>query len=180
MNCNWPKPGAFVKMGVQFMRQQQNNFYPGNDGSIGGFYYLGAATSTPNADPNGFAHNGYNFADSILDQASFASKGGVSGPAGMRSWRDAYFVQDDFKFRPNLTVNIGVRYDYVQPIYEVHNRMSTIDPANPSVIITAGTPSAWSDTQSARLIARNLAENARARAVAETGLSIAIPRSSRS
>ena len=140
-NFTWLKGKHTLKFGVTFQRQQQNNFYPGNDGSVGGFYYLGAATSTPNADPNGYAHNGYNFADSILDQASFASKGGVSGPAGFRSWRDAYFVQDDFKFRPNLTLNIGVRYDYVQPLYEVHNRQSTVDPANPSVIITAGTPS---------------------------------------
>ena len=47
----------------------------------------------------------------------------------MRSWRDAYFVQDDWKLTPDLTVNFGVRYEYDQPIYEVHNRMSTINPA---------------------------------------------------
>ncbi len=140
-NFTWLKGKHTWKFGVTFLRQQQNNFYPGNDGSLGGFYYLGAATATPNADPNGYIHNGYNFADATINQASFASKGGVSGPAGMRSWRDAYFVQDDWKFLPNLTLNLGVRYDYVQPIYEVHNRMATVDPANPSVIITAGTPS---------------------------------------
>jgi hypothetical protein len=140
-NFTWLKGKHTWKFGVTFQRQQQNNFYPGNDGSIGGFYFLGAATASPNADPNGYNHSGYNFADSTINQASFASKGGVSGPAGMRSWRDAYFVQDDWKFLPNLTLNLGVRYDYVQPIYEVHNRMATVDPNNPSVIITAGTPS---------------------------------------
>ena len=30
------------KVGVQFMRQQQNNFYPGNDGSNGGFLLPGS------------------------------------------------------------------------------------------------------------------------------------------
>ena len=140
-NFTWLTGKHTIKFGVTFQRQQQNNFYPGNDGSLGGFYYLGAATNLPTTIPGGYHGGGYNFADATLDQASFASKGGVSGPAGMRSWRNAYFVQDDWRFSPNLTLNLGVRYDYVQPIYEVHNRMSTVDPANPSVIITAGTPS---------------------------------------
>lgn len=81
-------------------------------------------------------------ADFLLNRASFVSKGGVSGPAGMRSWRDAYFVQDDWRVIPNLTLSLGVRYEYDQPIYEVHNHMSTIDPNNPSVILLDGTAAA--------------------------------------
>ncbi len=131
-----------IKVGVQFQRQQQNNFYPGNDGSVGGFYYQGAGTATQLGDPNGYTSTGYAAADFLLNRASFVSKGGVSGPAGMRSWRDAYFVQDDWKATANLTLNFGVRYEYDQPIYEVHNHMSTIDPANPSVILLDGTDAA--------------------------------------
>jgi hypothetical protein len=136
-NFTWLKGRHTFKFGVQFLRQQQNNFYPGNDGSLGGFYFLGAGTASPTAGATG-----YTAADFLLNRAGFVSKGGVSGPAGMRSWRDAYFVQDDWKVQPNLTLNIGIRYEYIQPIYEVHNRMSTIDPANPSVILLAGTPQA--------------------------------------
>jgi hypothetical protein len=142
-NFTWLKNRHTLKFGVQFLRQQQNNFYPGNDGSLGGFYYLGAGTAAATAlNSNGNRSNGYAAADMLLNRAGFASKGGVAGPVGMRSWRDAYFVQDDWKVSPTLTLNLGVRYEYSQPIYEVNHKMSTIDPNNPSVILLDGSPQA--------------------------------------
>jgi len=141
-NFTWLKNRHTFKFGVQFLRQQQNNFYPGNDGSVGGFYFLGAGSATPNADPNGYTHNGYTAADFLLNRAGFVSKGGVAGPVGMRSWRDAYFAQDDWKVTPTLTLNLGIRYEYIQPIYEVNHKMSTIDPNNPSVILLDGSAQA--------------------------------------
>jgi Carboxypeptidase regulatory-like domain/TonB-dependent Receptor Plug Domain/TonB dependent receptor len=142
-NLTWSKNRHTLKFGVQFLRQQQNNFYPGNDGSLGGFYYLGAGTSNGLAlDSNGNRSNGYSAADMLLNRAGFASKGGVAGPVGMRSWRDAYFVQDDWKLTPTVTLNLGVRYEYSQPIYEVNHKMSTIDPNNPAVILLDGSQQA--------------------------------------
>lgn len=137
-NLTWLKDRHTFKFGAQFLRQQQNNFYPGNDGSLGGFYFLGAGTASPNVP----GATGYTAADFVLNRAGFVSRGGVAGPVGMRSWRTAYFAQDDWKVTPTLTLNLGIRYEYIQPIYEVNNKMSTIDPNNPSVILLAGSPQA--------------------------------------
>jgi TonB dependent receptor len=35
-----------------------------------------------------------------------------------------FFVQDDYRILPNLTLNLGMRYEYGTPNYEKYNRMS--------------------------------------------------------
>jgi hypothetical protein len=140
----WLKDRHTFKMGVQFDRQQQNNFFAGNQGALGTFYFTGSGTeqyTTPGLDAQGFS-TGYGPADLLLDRAGSEYVGDVVGPVGMRQWRDAYFFQDDWKVTGNLTLNLGIRYEYNQPIYEVNNKMSTIDPNNPSVILIAGTTAA--------------------------------------
>jgi hypothetical protein len=47
---------------------------------------------------------------------------------GFRMWEPSGYVQDDWRARPWLTLNIGVRYDIFTPFTEVHGRMSNYDP----------------------------------------------------
>jgi hypothetical protein len=104
----------FMKMGGQWLRYQQNRFYPGNNGLLGLFEYNGTFT-------------GAAFADFLLDLLSRKGVGSQTGTWGHRQNRVGVFFQDDFKMRTNLTVNLGIRWEYTSPVVEVHDRQSNFD-----------------------------------------------------
>jgi hypothetical protein len=45
-----------------------------------------------------------------------------------------YFIQDDYKITPKLTLNIGLRYEYATPPVEKDNQFSNFDPATGTTI----------------------------------------------
>jgi hypothetical protein len=45
-------------------------------------------------------------------------------PPKMTSFYDVLFLNDDWHFRPNLTINLGLRWEYDGPTVEGHNRQS--------------------------------------------------------
>jgi len=104
----------FMKMGGQWLRYQQNRFYPGNNGLLGLFVYGGTFTGSA-------------FADFLLDLLSRKGLGSNSGTWGHRQNRIGVFFQDDFKMRNNLTLNLGMRWEYTSPVVEVHDRQSNFD-----------------------------------------------------
>ncbi len=52
---------------------------------------------------------------------------GGSDVLGTRKWYDYGYVQDDLKLRPNLTVNLGLRYEYYGVNSEVNDRYRVFD-----------------------------------------------------
>jgi hypothetical protein len=53
------------------------------------------------------------------------------GPAlrNERQWSYAGFFQDDWRITPSLTLNLGLRYEYVTPLRETDNLLGNFDPA---------------------------------------------------
>lgn len=45
-----------------------------------------------------------------------------------------WYVQDDFKFSPKLTLNLGLRYEFATPQYEETNRLSNYDPVTSALV----------------------------------------------
>jgi len=56
--------------------------------------------------------------------------------AATQSYYIAGYLQDDWRIMPNLTLNLGVRYDIDTPRTERHNRMNYFDPTATSPLST--------------------------------------------
>jgi hypothetical protein len=67
---------------------------------------------------------GLGFASLMLGEADNGGTNVVLKGQRWTSWYYAIFAQDDFKITPNLTVNIGLRYDVDMPRSEAHNNTS--------------------------------------------------------
>lgn len=70
---------------------------------------------------------GLEYADFLLGYASNWSAN-ISPEYGARFKNPQIFAQDDFKIRPNLTLNLGLRYQFNTGWSEVHGNEASFDP----------------------------------------------------
>ena len=113
-NLTWQKGKHLIKMGTQLMKYNQDRYYSGNNGVLGLFRYTGTYT-------------GLDLADFLTDSLNGKGRGAQADPWGHRFWRTALFFQDDIKVFRTFTLNIGMRWEYMQPIYEKDNRQINVN-----------------------------------------------------
>ena len=135
-NLTWQHGKHYLSMGVEAIRYQNNYPTGNNDGYLGSLNYTGAFTANPSA-PNA---GGYGPADFVLDRVQSAGATLSSINVGQRQWRIAGFAQDNFKFRPNLTLIAGLRYEYDQPWYEQNGKTGTVDLATGQILYASHIP----------------------------------------
>jgi hypothetical protein len=109
-----------IKSGFELLRYQEDRFL-GSYGVYGSFDFNGQYTQQI-----GVANTGSGVADFLLGYPDNESRT-IPTPWGQRNIRWGAFVQDDVKLRSNLTMNIGLRYEYVTPQVEVANRQANFN-----------------------------------------------------
>ena len=103
-----------LKFGGRWLYQQQGFSYSGNEGILGHFNYTGTFT-------------GFAFADFLLDAVAQKGRGGVVSPFTHLQHRVGIYAQDDFRIRSDLTLNLGLAWEYTSPLVEKDDRQSNID-----------------------------------------------------
>jgi hypothetical protein len=103
-----------ITAGIDFRRQEYNYF--AQQDPRGTFTFTGAATGSDFND----------FTSGIPDTASINY--GNPDKYLRESVYDAY-ITDDWRVRPELTLNVGVRWEYGAPITELKNRLANLDVA---------------------------------------------------
>jgi hypothetical protein len=108
----------FLKMGFDHRRYHVNfRAFPAAQ-----FNFAARGTAIPN---EAFAGNltGYSFASYLLGIVDSGSLSDPIGTGGRRHY-SALFLQDDFKVSSRLTLNLGLRWDFQPPAFEVADRFS--------------------------------------------------------
>jgi hypothetical protein len=94
---------------------------------LGAFAFSGDFTGNPVAD----MLLGYYSGAGVFQPAPFAVPGKSGNPREYHFKYFAPYIQDDWKVSSNLTLNLGLRWDFRTTPYETNNRMGWLDVTNP-------------------------------------------------
>ena len=122
----WVRGRHSLKFGIDF-RRQQRNFYQVT--APRGFFDFGGVYTNDLTTANG----GNGLADLLLGIADANEQDFLEGLYPTRYWDLGGFVQDDFRVRPNLTVNLGLRYNITSP---ASGRVGNFD-LNRALVVTS-------------------------------------------
>ncbi|MGA9977116.1 MAG: TonB-dependent receptor, partial [Candidatus Sulfotelmatobacter sp.] len=129
-NVIWNHGKHTWRWGGDFRRVQVNTETDSNP--RGSFVFSGLNTSQLDSG-SPVQGTGYDFADFLLGLPQQTSEQFGQNNHFRGNFWDLY-AQDEWKMRGNLTLNLGVRYEYVSPLTEINNRIVNLD-LSPGVLV---------------------------------------------
>jgi hypothetical protein len=114
----WVKNTHTVRSGLVVTRNRKDQ--------NGRFAYTGAVNFNPSGNPNS---TGWAFADALLGNFRNYSEGADDPVGFFRFTQYGAFVSDNWRVKPNLSLEIGLRYEYQEPTYTQANNIANFDPA---------------------------------------------------
>jgi hypothetical protein len=125
-SVSWIKSRHAFRIGFEWRASQFSRLNNGNNSPNYSFSYFQTAFAQGNSQ------TGDSFASFLLglpqqESARFSS--------AVPRWNQNYcaaYVQDDFKYRKNLTINLGFRYDVDTPRHEAHGAQAVLDLNTPN------------------------------------------------
>lgn len=121
----WAHGAHTLTWGVQYNRNDLNSQTEQN--GRGTFNFTGQATSELDARGLPVAGTGLDFADFLLGLPQSASIQYGNFSTYFRQTTVSPYFFDDWKIRPSLTLNLGLRYDFFTPLTEKYGHEANLD-----------------------------------------------------
>ena len=118
-----------MKFGVDIIRSNYNEADVRN--VRGDFRFRGRDTNTSNSTSSGFR----SFADFLYGLPDATQRQLGNEPADLTGTQYAFFVQDDWRVKNWLTLNLGLRYELQTPLSEAQNRLGNFIPELGTVLL---------------------------------------------
>jgi hypothetical protein len=133
---SWTTGRHTMKFGAEIRHFQENFLFDSSARGTINFtpFYTAQVSTTSAGVVNAVTGTGNAIADILLGFPNTASVSrsfaGVNANtvAGLRQTSTNLFAQDDFRVLPNLTLNLGLRWEYNNPTTDKYNHLATFDP----------------------------------------------------
>ncbi len=114
-----------VTVGFEYRRVQTNTISDSN--ARGSYSFSGLSTSGFDALGFPLANTGFDFADYLLGLPQSSSIRYGSSDVYFRSSAYNVYSQYDVRLLPSLSINVGLRYEFLTPLHEKYGRMANLD-----------------------------------------------------
>ena len=117
----YSKSKHLFRFGFDFRRLQQNAYRDVQSRGFLAFSDYGQVT-------------GNGLADMLLGFITYSGGAQLDNPQYLRAMSWNFFLQDSYRVRRNLTLQLGVRYEYNTPPVDRYDRAITYDPVSQSLV----------------------------------------------